>query len=129
MTLPCTQTSKHYQMGMEHACDPYWGWGGVGRDKTSSPKLAWAICLQNQSRMTLPVSHPPPTPWCSGKKPDTGGHRVCDPTDRKCPGQANPETAIGLAVARAAGRPRKGSEQVSAQFSHFCKLITGGFKV
>lgn len=42
------------------------------------------------------------------KKPDTEGHRVCDPTDRK---QANPETAIGLVVARAAGGPRKGSEQ------------------
>lgn len=56
-----------------------------------------------------------------------------DPTDRKRPEQANPETAIGLVVARAAGGPRKGSKQAERAVRLWKllnrALITGSFKV
>lgn len=58
---------------------------------------------------------------------------MCDPTDRKRPEQAKPETAIGLVVAKAAGGLKKGSEQAGRAVGFRkllnCAVIMSGFKV
>lgn len=91
-------------------------------NKTSSPK----------PKAEQPSLHPQ-THCAQGKKPDAKGHIECDPTGRNRPEQANPETEIGLVVARAAGGPRKGCKQAERAVSLLkqldCALVMGGSKV
>lgn len=83
---------------------------GARQDLKSKASLGYMSPKPKQNDPPIPSK--PIVLWeKKKKKPDTEGLRVCDPTDRKRPEQANPETAIGLVVARAAGGPRKGSKQ------------------